>query len=252
MKRTGRLLLLVAILVLPQVVRGEGRGGAAFSPDGSMLAIPSGDGTVTVWDVTAGKELAGIYEPFDPLFVGATVWRTDPLVAFSPNGKLLATHRYREPVKLWRVTDASEVASLDGAKYVSHLEFSSDGRRLMAFGAENKTSGRNCLALWDVPTGRERLTRREMDGTEFQQVELSPDGKLLLAVVGPRDVGLRTIRLWDTEDGKERAHLTADAALFAPTGQVLALWGADGSIRFWDTTTGQERTLMPAVAPRDR
>jgi WD40 repeat protein len=66
---------------------------AAFSPDGTLLATASADGTVRVWDVATGVELRRI----EADAVGAES------VAWSPDGKLLASTGDDTTAKLWDV-----------------------------------------------------------------------------------------------------------------------------------------------------
>jgi WD40 repeat protein len=63
----------------------------AFSPNGQVLASTSWDGTVRLWDVKTGEELAVLKVP------------TVSSVAFSPDGTLLATSGYGDAVRLWGV-----------------------------------------------------------------------------------------------------------------------------------------------------
>jgi WD40 repeat protein len=110
----------------------------AFSPDGQLLAsadtqMPSRMGnkfdvpqikptSVKIWNANTGKEVRSLDDGFDN---GAYS------VAFSPDGKRLATAGIRQPVRVWDVASGKELFSLGAAKRVAHMvQFSPDGRHL--------------------------------------------------------------------------------------------------------------------------
>jgi WD40 repeat protein len=120
----------------------------AFSPDGKLLVScsqnPTGGGfaagisdRVFVWDVSAGKLVAGME---NGLGIGAGV------VTFSPDGRTLATASWDGTIRLWDAATWKEKKQFRGHRdYVTALAFTADGRRLLSGGADTT------VLAWDVP-----------------------------------------------------------------------------------------------------
>jgi len=107
----------------------------AFSPDGSLLASGSWDGTAGLWDIASGKRLATLRGHL----LGVNT------VAFSPNGQRLATGTGDGLIKLWNVADHQEVLTLTGHHDINYVGFL-PGDETLVSGTEDS------IQLWPAPS----------------------------------------------------------------------------------------------------
>ncbi|WP_414582614.1 NB-ARC domain-containing protein [Scytonema sp. PCC 10023] len=160
-------------------------------------------------------------------------------VAFSPDGKLLATGDTNNEIRLYQVADGKQLLTCKGhTGWVWPVTFSPDGCTL-ASGSQDQT-----VKLWDVSTGQCLTTLDEHNGGIWS-VAFSPDGHMLAS--GSED---QTVKLWDTSTRQCLKTLSGHSnrvtsVAFSPDGHILASGNDDQTVRLWNVSTGQSfQTLL--------
>jgi RNA polymerase sigma factor (sigma-70 family) len=263
---------------------------AAVSPDGKILVGGTADGNLQVWDLIAGKEIKKIVIPggktirhvaispdgrtavvagddnpvrlFD-LTTGAgrvlfTYKQSASCLAFSPDGKLVASASYDGTAHVHEADTGKEVSSPRSKdKVFFSLCFAPDSKTLLAGEGHPNLVVENFLSFWDAGTGK-FLRRAPGISGHLGVIRFAPDGK---TIAGGTSQGV--IHIWETASLKQlnkiKAHADNVHALgFSPDGGVLASGGSEHAVRLWDTRTGkqlntlighQERITAVAVAP---
>jgi len=204
---------------------------------------------VAAGGVTAGIAASGSGSPAAPSGPRPAHTLNDPGfgvhgVAFSPDGKLLATGDLLGDTLLWNVATRHNIATLATASTtalseVDAVAFSPDGK-ILATGDD-----RGHTYLWDVATRRKITELTDPDsGPEYSVAALafSPDGKTLAT----GDDNGRAF-LWNVATGSNTATLTDPGAgtgdggvaalAFSPDGETLATGDANGSTYLWHLAT---------------
>jgi WD40 repeat protein len=177
----------------------------AISPDGHTLASGSQDNTVIFWDLASGQ-------PLDPqlTFDNYPGLEQDPnfrlrpfrlrILAFSPDGQLLAVAGVGNSITLWDVATGQPVGPplLDHFYEVNSLAFSPNGQ-ILASGSADRT-----VMLWDVTTGQALGLPLTGHTSKVNSVAFSPDGKILASssanpYATARRSADKSIILWDVD-----------------------------------------------------
>ena len=159
-------------------------------------------------------------------------------VAFSPDGRTLASGSYDQGIRLWNAKTGEYKMKLSGhTEGVTCLAFSPDGRTL-ASGSWDRT-----VRVWDAKTGEHRMTLKEhKDGV--RALAFSPDDGTLAS--GGYD---RVIRLWDADTGEPLQTLEGHthyirSIVYSRDGSTLASGSYDLTVRVWDAKTGDHKLTL--------
>ena len=144
----------------------------AFSPDGASLVSATDDQNITLWDANTGNKIRN----FD-IHNYAKDQEFASAVAFSPDGLLLATGGFnKEPyggvLKLWHVSDATIVKTIQEGQQINAVAFSHDGKKLATANFDGK------VRLYDVASGK-KLAEISANKRDASTVAFSPDDKTL-------------------------------------------------------------------------
>ena len=265
---TGKAL--TAISHLPGPVQG-----LAFRPDGAQLAVAGGapgtSGEVRVYDTKTFAKIGPTLEGHSDVVMS---------VAWSADGKWLATGSQDKTARLWLWPDGKELKLFkDHSDAVTKVCFSPDGKALytasmdhnlrrydtdkgtlvraftghnegvtaMAFSAQNNylvsAGSETELRRWDPETGVNSSKHGGHSAT-VTEIVFSKDTKFIASASGDH-----SIRLWEAGNNNALRTLTGStdweyAVAISPDDKWTAGGGADGMVRLWDTATGRLRLML--------
>ena len=205
-----------------------------YSPDGKTIAakvghhLPIGGNfirySVHLWDAATEKYITTLTENLHGVYS----------VAFSPDGKTIATGTYGK-VLLWDAVTGEHKTTLTGHTHgIESISYSPDGKTIATssgiFGEE--------VHLWNATTGQHNDTLTERGDS----VMYSPDGKIIAIV------SLFTISLWDAVTGEHKDTLTiptdsVKSSTYSPDGKTIAT-GTHEVVHLWDTATGEHKARL--------
>jgi WD40 repeat protein len=165
-------------------------------------------------------------------------------VAFSPDGKLLATSDADGEIRILNAADGKQLFSCkEHHQWVWSITFSPDSQ-IFASSGEDKT-----VRLWDVNTGR-CFQQLEAHTNWVWSIAFCPEGQTLAS--GSED---QTIKLWQVNTGRciktfEGHSKGVSAIAFSPDGSLLASGSVDQIVRLWDVKTGKCLNLLQGHSRR--
>jgi WD40 repeat protein len=213
-------------------------GWVGFAADSKTLAsLGAYDGTIRVWDVTAGRQLHAI-PGNQPLGGGQA--------ALVPDGKIVVQGGDARPwLVLWDVDSGKRMDRFGNvAGPVMGIALSPDGRILAC------ATFPGSLRLWDIASGRQ--VRSLPCPVPAIPLAFSADGRIL-ATSGTD----KSVRLWEVATGLERCRFTGDrggarVGAFSRDGRVFFSGGLDTAVLVWDVTgrvTKPGLEAIPASVP---
>ncbi len=239
----------------PSLVFIKGGSPMCFSPDGRHLAVSGDPGTVGLWDVRTGRQVAALF--------GHTT--SVEQMRFSPDGRFLAASGTDHTIKQWDLSASQEPLPVTLGAHEAQKTFARFlstgviGPLFLPRGDKFVVAKDNDVLLFDATTGKEvdRFRAFEpvpvldappipgmkmpMSNPDISEMAISPDGTLLATTSGD------ALKLWDVsvDPPESSVRMYADIAYplpfssiaFSPDGRFLITGDA-----VWDVGTWEKRT----------
>ena len=210
-------------------VAGVGASALTFSPDSRLFAFSTG-GSINLWGVHS--QGSRVKKPGH--------YQSVTSIAFSPDGRLVASASKDTKTIIWDVDSASQLRTLEATRprHPATVAFVGDGRRVITMDAWGMT-------LWDIKRGTKLRSARVSSAS---RLHLSHDRRTVWIREGRRSISQRDIdslepirRFSSPRKGKEnkltRYALSAD-------GKLLATGTTWGEVLVWDTRSGEQVSTL--------
>jgi len=208
----------------------------AWSPDGQLIASPSRDKTVRIWDVKTGtviKTLRGHSHEASS-------------VAWSPNGQYVASGSHDSTIRIWNVGSGSLLQILKGhTNFVYTVAWSRDGKSIASSSADST------IILWNTRAWEKCGILKGHIGL-VKHVTWSPEGQRLAScsdISSSSDCGDNTVCLWHVDTCEllktlDRRAFGIWTVEWSPNGRWIVSCGKYSTIDLWDGETGRPISVL--------
>lgn len=209
----------------------------AYHPEGDILATgasgSAAPNTINLWDDESGALIRTLEGHADSV----------TSVAWSPDGRTLASGSYDRTIRLWNPDDGSHIATLNGhTGAVFAVAFNPNGRLLASSGSYDQT-----IRLWNLHT-RETIYELRGPGNRAQVTSVAFHPNLPILASG--HLHDNNLNLWNPDTGHHVKTLMGHtwnvlSVAFSPGGILASGGDNDVTIRMWgkppsDPQTGQQ------------
>ncbi|MCR4414354.1 MAG: WD40 repeat domain-containing protein, partial [Thermoguttaceae bacterium] len=210
----------------------------AVSPVGSRVAVSAmraSQSSLTIWDYRSGKRLDEV----------PSAGVAPSVLAFSPDGALLAAAEPLGPIRIWTGSPPRRVQFIAGpVAERTPLAFDPKAERIASVASDDT------VRIWSVASGQELRVFRARRFWEADHLGFSPDGQFLVSTDTDH-----TAHLWDTTVDQGAIALRGGGSEvtdlgFAPRSGLLAACFADGKVGMWNASNGVNLWLLPMVGDR--
>jgi WD40 repeat protein len=228
--------------LLAKIDLGEPAEVAAFSPDGSRLAIGSKKQTL-LWDTQSGKQIARLE---GRITLVQEQRDHPPSTPFSPDGAFVLTSAQEEWL-MWNARTGQPVRRAPSHQIKSAI-FSPDGKFIVEI-----TDYGNYVELIDARTGQ-HLHILARNGSFDNFISFSPDSSRVVVQYSPDEDNTipnpdHTVLVKMTQTGDTLLTLVGHTdvvkfASFSPDGRKIVTASADHTARVWDAQTGNSLVTL--------